>query len=278
MRRNCGARPPRSVVNPDPRLRTDVAHTARVYDFILGGKDNFKADRELAEKLMQALPSIKLSMRSNRAFMTRAARFLAAEHGVRQFLDIGTGLPTSPNLHEVVQQVDPTSRVIYVDNDPIVLVHARALLTSAAQGATAYIDADFRSPQAILNAPEFQLLDLDKPVALSLIAILPFVVDEDEVHHVIDTLMKPLPAGSFLAISTASGDTAPEGAEQVRSEYEKAGMRAKLRTRAEVEDLFRGLQLIDPGVVLVHRWHPDEQSAELPDDQVHMYGGVAVKR
>lgn len=260
------------------RLNTDVAHTARVYDYILGGKDNFKADREVGDKLMQLLPSIKVSMRANRAFMARVARYLAAERGVRQFLDIGTGLPTSPNLHEVVQEVDPTSRVVYVDNDPIVLVHARALLTSTPEGETAYIDADFRNPQAIMNAPEYQILDLTKPVALSLIAILPFVVDEDEVHHVIDTLMAPLPPGSFLAISTATGDNSPEDTEQVRAEYERAGMRAKLRTRAEVEDLFRGLELVDPGVVLVHRWHPDEQAASLRDDEVHMYGGIAIKR
>jgi S-adenosyl methyltransferase len=171
-------------VNPDPRLKTDVPHSARVYDYILGGKDNFKADRDLGDKVIQALPSIKTSARANRAFMARVARFLAAEHGLRQFLDIGTGLPTSPNLHEVVQQIDPSCRVVYVDNDPMVLTHARALLASTSEGRTSYLDADLRAPEAILAAPELRILDLSEPVALSLMAIVHFVHDDDLVHHV----------------------------------------------------------------------------------------------
>jgi S-adenosyl methyltransferase len=265
-------------MSSNTKLDTGIPHTARVYDYVLGGKDNFKADRELGDKLIQALPTIQTSMRANRQFMARVARYLATELGIRQFLDIGTGLPTSPNLHEVVQQVDPTAGVVYVDNDPIVLVHARALLTSRPDGKTAYIDADFLSPETILAAPEIRILDLAEPVALSLIAILPFVVDDDEVHRVIDTLMEPLPAGSVLAISTATADSSPGGVAQVLAEYERAGIRGKLRGREEVQDLFRGLELLDPGVVLVHRWHPDEQAAAYSDEQVHMYGGVAVKR
>jgi hypothetical protein len=265
-------------MSSNSKLDTTVPHTARVYDYVLGGKDNFKADRELGDKLIQALPTIQTSMRANREFMARMGRYLATELGVRQFLDIGTGLPTSPNLHDVVQQVDPAARVVYVDNDPIVLVHARALLTSTPEGETAYIDADFLSPETILAAAEMRILNLDEPVALSLIAILPFVVDDGEVHRVIDTLMEPLPAGSFLAISTATADSSPGGVAQVLAEYERAGIRGKLRARAEVQDLFRGLELLDPGVVLVHRWHPDERAAAYSDQQVHMYGGVAVKR
>jgi hypothetical protein len=264
-------------MSSNPQLNTDVAHPARVYDYILGGKDHFRADRELGDKLMQSVHGIQSSMRANRAFMTRAARHLA-ELGVRQFLDIGTGLPTSPNLHEVAQAVDPASRVVYVDNDPIVLVHARALLTSTAEGRTAYVDADFRTPQAILAAPELQILDLDQPVAVCLLAIMHYVLDGEAAHRIVDTLVEPLPSGSYLAISTLTGDSLPGGLDEGMEAYNRAGIPLKMRTREEVEDLFRGLELLDPGVVLVHRWHPDEQAARYSDEQVHMYGGVAVKR
>lgn len=162
--------------------------------------------------------------------------------------------------------------------DPIVLVHARALLTSTPEGRTAYVDADLRAPETILAAAETGILDLTKPVALCLIAVLMFVPDEDEVHRIIDTLMRPLPAGSFLAISTATEDSTPGGVSRVPTESAKAGIRAKPRTRAEAQDLFRGFDLLDPGVVLVHQWRADEQSAALRDDEVHIYGGVAVKR
>jgi hypothetical protein len=265
-------------MNQNVQLDTGVPHSARVYDYILGGKDNFKADRELADKILQTVPSMRVSAHANRGFMVRAARVLATQYGVRQFLDIGTGLPTSPNLHEVVQQVDPASRVVYVDNDPIVLVHARALLTSAPEGATAYIDADLRNPETILSAPELRILDLTKPVALSLVAILHFVPDDDLVRHVLDTLLRPLPAGSFLVISAGTNDNLTAAGTDALATYRASGIPMRLRTRAEMEDLFSGLELLDPGVVLAHHWHPDEQAAAMPDEDVHMYGGVAVKR
>ena len=262
-----------------PNLRTDIAHPARIYDFILGGKDNFKADRDAAEHIMQAVPAMPRSMRANRNYMARVAYFMAAELGIRQFLDVGTGLPTSPNLHEVVQSVAPDCRVVYVDNDPIVLVHARALLTSTPQGRTAYVDSDLRDPERIVSAADVvETLDFTRPVAVSLIAILQYIEDQEQAHHIIDTLMAPLPAGSALAISTVTADTSPNEIRRGAVAYTDQGIPMRLRSRAEVEDLFAGLDLVDPGVALVHRWHPDAEAAALPDEAVYMFGGVGVKR
>jgi O-methyltransferase involved in polyketide biosynthesis len=260
-------------------LRTDVPHSARIYDYLLGGKDNFAADRDAASGITVDWPHLAISMRANRNFMARMAHHLATELGIRQFLDIGTGLPTSPNLHEMVQRVDPSSRVVYVDNDPIVLVHARALLTSAPEGRTAYIDADLHDAAQILGAPQLtDTLDLSRPVALSLIAVLQFVVDEDEAHRIIDELMAPLVPGSVLALSTVTADSAPDEVNKGVAAYNARGIKEKSRDLAEVRDLFRGLDLIDPGVVLVNHWHPDEAAEALEDAHVHMYGGVAIKR
>lgn len=259
-------------------LRTDVPHAARIYDYLLGGKDNFQADRDAAAVITKNVPTMPVSMRANRNFMTRVAHYLAAEVGFRQFLDIGTGLPTSPNLHEVVQRVAPESRIVYVDNDPIVLVHARALLTSTPEGKTAYIDADLRDPDAIIDAPQLrETLDLSQPVALCLMAILHFIVDEDQTHRIIDRLMGPLASGSALALSTTTTDSAPEEVARGHAAFRAQGIDVKARSRAEVERLFRGLNLVDPGVVLVHQWHPDEAARALPDSHVHLYGGVALK-
>ena len=264
---------------PSVELRTDVPHPARIYDFLLGGKDNFPVDREASLEIAAVWPNLPKSMRANRTFMQRVTQYLAAEQGIRQFLDIGTGLPTSPNLHEVAQAVDPASRVVYVDNDPMVLVHARALLTSAPEGRTTYIDADLHDPQAILNAATLRnTLDLDRPVALSLIAVLQFVTDEDEAHAIIDGLMKHLAPGSFLALSTVTADSAPEEVTRGIDAYAARGIPERIRDRAEVELLFGDLELVDPGVCLVHRWHPDAESAAVPDEHVHMHGGVARKR
>ena len=266
------------LVSPT-ELNTGVPHSARIYDYLLGGKDNFEADRNAAAAITADWPHLAISMRANRNYMARQARFIASELGIRQFLDIGAGLPTAPNLHEVVQQVAPETRVMYVDNDPIVLVHARALLTSSPQGQTAYLDADLHSPGAILNSQEFQdTFDLTQPVALSLIAILQFIVDDDEAHRIIDTLMAPLPAGSVLAVSTVTADSAPEEVGKGVAAYVARGINEKARDLAECEDLFRGLELIDPGVVLVNHWRPDAAALAVPDEHVHMYGGVAIKR
>ncbi|MGW1682675.1 SAM-dependent methyltransferase [Saccharopolyspora sp. NPDC002376] len=257
-------------------LRTEVPHSARIYDYLLGGRDNFAVDREAAAEIVRAVPHMRTSMRANRQFMCRVTRFLA-ERGFRQFLDIGTGLPTSPNLHEVAQGVAPESRVLYVDNDPMVLAHARALLTSAPEGRTGYVDADLRDAGEILESAEFaETFDPDQPVALSLIAILQFLLDEAEALGVVRRLLDALPSGSALALSTVTADSAPEVADSGVAAYRSSGINTKARTAAEVASLFDGLDLVDPGVVLVHRWHPDEDE-EISDEQIYMYGAVGIK-
>ncbi len=257
-------------------LNTSVPHSARIYDFLLGGKDNYAADRAAAATIVAASPGLPVSMRANRYYMARTARYLAVERGLDQFLDIGTGLPTAPNLHDVVQEVTPTARVVYVDNDPIVLVHARALLTPTPQGTTAYLDADLRDPAAILSSDEVvRTLDLSRPVALSLIAVLQFIPDEPQAHQIIDTLMAALPSGSALTISTVTAHN-PQ-AVAAAEEYTRRGLPAKARTDDEVTGLFRGLDILEPGVTLVHRWRPDDPTDEATDADVQMSGGVAVK-
>jgi hypothetical protein len=258
-------------------LKVDVPHSARIYDYFLGGKDNFPADRAAAAEIIKDWVHLPQSMRANRNFMARMARYVAAERGIRQFLDIGTGLPTSPNLHEVVQSVAPESRVVYVDNDPLVLVHARALLYSTPEGRTAYVDADLREPDTILESAQFRdTLSLDEPIALSLIAIMQFVTDDDEAKRIIDSLVEPLPPGSILALSTVTADSAPEEVRGGVAAYNAGGIPTRARDKAEVERLFDGLTLLDPGVALVNHWHPDG-GAIVDDAHVHMYGGVAVK-
>nr|WP_230205008.1 SAM-dependent methyltransferase [Parafrankia elaeagni] len=262
----------------DVDLRTDIPHPARVYDYILGGTENFPADRAAAGEFSRSLPNLPTSMRANRNFMARMARTLAAEHGIRQFLDIGSGLPTAPNLHEVVQQVAPESRVVYVDNDPIVLVHARALLTSTPEGRTAYLDADLSRPDEILGSDQLQeTLDLSRPVAVSLLAVVHFIPDDGVVQKVIDQLMAPLPSGSILAVSTTTADYSPEEVHAGVAAYRANGIPLTARDRKGVESFFAGLELLDPGVTLVHRWHPDADAATYTDSQVYMYGGIARK-
>jgi O-methyltransferase involved in polyketide biosynthesis len=259
-------------------LKTDVPHSARIYDYLLGGKDNFSADREAAARITSVWPNLPISMRANRNFMARVVHYLAAERGIRQFLDVGTGLPTAPNLHDVVQQVAPKSRVVYVDNDPIVLVHARALVSSTPEGKTTYIDADLREPDRILAAPQLaETLDLSQPVAVCLIAIMHYIVDEQEAHRIVDRLLGPMPAGSALALSTATADTNPEEVGRGIAMYNARGITSKVRTKAEAEDLFTGLRLVEPGVTLVHRWHPDDESPAIEDASISMWGGVGIK-
>ncbi|MFI6920124.1 SAM-dependent methyltransferase [Nonomuraea spiralis] len=260
-------------------LKTNVPHSARVYDYLLGGKDNFQADRTAAEDVIKIAPYMPTSVRANRDFMVRVTRYLAAERGVDQFIDIGTGLPTSPNLHEVAQQADPAARIIYVDNDPLVLVHARALLTSSPEGRTRYIQADLNDPDAIIDSPEVRdTFDFARPVALCLIAVVHFIPDEDDVLAIIERLMKPLPAGSFLALSTITLDSAPgKLVSEAVAQYNRRGIMSKARTRAQIEEFFDGFRLIEPGVVPVHHWRPDEQLFPVEDSMVSMYGGLAVK-
>jgi S-adenosyl methyltransferase len=212
--------------------------------------------------------------------MQRVGAFLAGECGIRQFLDIGTGIPTSPNLHEVVQAIAPDARIVYTDNDPVVLAHARALMTSTREGRTAYIHADMRDPAAIIGAPQLRdTIDLSRPVALLAIAVLHFVDDDDEALAVMRELVDPLPSGSYVALSTGTADFDPVSLAGVVQAYEDRGEVMKLRGRVDVERFFDGLELLEPGVVQVHKWRPDDMATGLvkTDSDVAMYCGVARK-
>lgn len=248
-------------VHGRPEIDTSVAHPARVYDSWLGGKDNYAADRAMADAIAAQVPTVATMAKANRAFLGRAVRYLVAEAGVRQFLDIGTGIPTYGNTHEVAQRVDPSARVLYVDNDPIVLAHARALMTSTPEGRTAYIEADLRDPAAILADPALAAtLDLDEPVALVLVAVLMYFrdgPDGDDPQGIVATLLDALPAGSHLVISHPTADFAPEAVAGVVAVAEHGGIPFVPRSRAGTQAFFRGTELVDPGVVPVLGWRPD---------------------
>ncbi|NLU69467.1 SAM-dependent methyltransferase [Streptomyces sp. HNM0574] len=259
-------------------LDSGTAHSARVYDYILGGKNHYRADEAAGDAMVEVWPALPVHMRANRAFMHRAGRYLAREKGIRQFLDIGTGLPTSPNLHEVVQETAPDSRVVYVDNDPIVLNYARALLDSTPEGRTAYVHADMRDPEAILDSPDFRrTLDPDEPVALTVIGILHFIHPSDDDHGLIQRLLDPLPPGSYLAATIGTADFAPEEVGRVAERYAAEGMPMVLRTHAEATAFFDGLELVDPGVVQVHKWRPGPDDEPVRDADIAMYGALARK-
>ncbi|QMU69933.1 SAM-dependent methyltransferase [Streptacidiphilus sp. P02-A3a] len=263
-------------LRPSVDLRTDQAHSARVYDYLLGGKDNFPADRAAGDRVISDWPRAHTATLAARACMHRITRRLAEVHGVRQFFDIGTGIPTAPNLHEIAQGVDPACRVVYVDNDPIVLAHARALLTSAPEGRTAYIDGDLRDVGKLLVHPVLhETLDLTRPVALTLINILHFYSDE-VARPLVEQLVAALPSGSFLAVTTGTADSAPDEVARAAEHYRNAGIDSYQRTRAEVERFFTGLELDTPGVALANRWHPDG-GPTLDDSEVTVYAGIARK-
>jgi hypothetical protein len=262
-----------------PEVDTSRPHTARMYDYYLGGKDNFAADRETAQRVLRSLPEVRIAARENRAFLVRAVRYLAAEAGVRQFLDIGTGLPTASNVHEVAQHVAPSSRVVYVDNDPLVLAHARALLTSVPKGRTAYIQADLRDPAAILSDPVTRkILDFSQPIALMLVAILHFVPDEDNPTKIIDTLLGALPPGSYLVASHATAEHNRVKVDAVLRANREAGIPMQFRDSDEFARLaFSGLELAPPGVTLVSEWQPDYDGPRPAPAEVSCYGGIARK-
>ena len=254
---------------------TSVAHVARVYNYWLGGKDNFAADRAAGEQAIQAFPNVVLSARANRAFLARAVRFLASEAGIRQFLDIGTGIPSASNTHEVAQSVAPESRIVYVDNDPIVLSHARALLASDPAGATDYIDADLRDPQQIL-ASAAQLLDFGRPVAVMLMAILQHLGDQDDPYKVVETLLGAMPPGSYLALSHPAKDLhSASMAKMADSLNQMMAEKVTFRDRPAVTRFFDGLELVEPGVVQASKWRPaSEVEAASP---AALWAGVARK-
>jgi hypothetical protein len=252
-----------------------------MYDYFLGGKDHFAADREVAEKLLISVPPARTGARENRAFLGRAVRFLTAEAGIRQFLDIGTGLPTSENVHEVAQRATPSAHVVYVDNDPLVLAHARALLTSSPEGRTAFIQADLRDPTAILDSPVTrEVLDFSQPIALMLVAVLHFMPDEYNPARSVATLVDALPAGSFVVASHATAEHFdPAGATEGERTYQGAGLPMQLRESGEFATLaFGDLELVPPGVVLVSEWRPTDPGPRPTPAEVNFYGGVARKR
>jgi S-adenosyl methyltransferase len=254
---------------------TSVAHVARVYNYWLGGKDYFAADQAAGEQAIKAFPDIVLSARANRAFLARAVRFLAGQAGIQQFLDIGTGIPSANNTHEVAQSVAPDSRIVYVDNDPIVLTHARALLTSDPVGATDYIDADLREPEQIL-ARAAQVLDYGRPVAVMLMAILQHLHAEDDPYQVVATLMAAMPPGSYLALSHPAKDIDAEAMAKMADSLNKMmAEKVTFRDRPAVARFFEGLELVEPGMVQASKWRPttDAEAAS----PAALWAGVARK-
>jgi hypothetical protein len=259
---------------PVSRFDTGVAHSARRYNYWLGGKDNFAADRESGDAIASTFPTIRDSVRENRRFLRRTVEFLAGEARIAQFLDIGTGLPTADNTHEVAQRITPQSRIVYVDNDPIVLAHARALLTSSPEGATAYINADLREPETILSAPELgTTLDLSQPVGLVLLAVLHFVHDSKDPYGIVTRLVKALPAGSYLVMSHATYDLVDPATVQ-RLETISGGQ-WRSRSRDEFARFFTGLELVDPGVVPIGDWRPSPGTPRPDPAEIVTYGAVA---
>jgi O-methyltransferase involved in polyketide biosynthesis len=240
-------------------LDTSVAHIARVYDYWLGGKDNFAADRYAGEQTKAAYPAIGQAVRARRAFLGRAVRYLVAEAGIRQFLDIGTGLPSANNVHQVAQSLVPECRIVYVDNDPLVISHARALLKSNAEGAVAYIDADLRDTSTILTEAA-DTLDFARPTAVMLLGVLQFIPDEEDPYGITDELVRATAPGSFVTIAHPARDLEADAmAEFVRRYNELAIEKARFRTHAEVSRFFHGLDLVEPGVVKQPQWRPDSE-------------------
>ncbi|MEV8093859.1 SAM-dependent methyltransferase [Kitasatospora sp. NPDC085879] len=258
-------------------LRPEIPHPARMYDYYLGGKDNFPADREAAEKVLALSPLVRISALANRAFLQRSVRHLA-EAGVKQFLDVGTGIPTAGNTHETAQRVHPNARVAYVDNDPIVLVHSRALLAGSSRGTVTVTQADLRDPAKILADPQVrELLDLGRPVALLLFAVLHFVDDADDPYGIVRTLVDALPSGSHLALSHGTADfVSAADAAKGPAIYRNATAQLSMRTREQVLRFFDGLELLEPGLVTAPLWRPDTATSAT-DAEVGIWAGVGRK-
>lgn len=267
-----------------PTIDTSRPHSARMYDHYLGGKDHFEVDEQAAEGVAKIFPGISTCARELRFFMNRATEVLAREYGIRQWLDIGTGIPTEPNLHQVAQAVAPEARVVYADNDPLVLKYAERLMRTAPQGRTAYVHADIREPDALLDSPELnEVLDLSRPVALSLNAIMHFVPDDHGAYEIVERLVGILPSGSALALAQATPEFEPEAWERIKQLYAEGGTPGQVRTREEGRRFFRGLDLVEPGIAMVHEWRPGpEDKARIAEEgitagEVSAWGGVAIK-
>ncbi|MGW1160438.1 SAM-dependent methyltransferase [Streptomyces sp. NPDC002513] len=253
-------------------IDTSRPHPARIYDYLLGGKDNYEVDQRAGDELAAAAPEVRIGLQANRAFLRRAVRHVVGS-GVRQLLDVGTGLPTSPNVHEIAHEVAPDVRVAYVDNDPIVKVHADALLSRS--GATSIVLADLRDPRSVVDHPDVRrVIDFDEPVALLLVAVLHFLTDEERPEQVVATLRDALPAGSFLVLSHATDDFADRS--EAQAVYNKATATLNLRSRAEVERFFDGFDLVEPGLAQVPFWRPDTP-VPARSGEIGFYGGVARK-
>jgi hypothetical protein len=259
------------------RFDTGTPHPARRYNYWLGGKDNFAADRESGDLLARSYPAARIAARANRAFLGRAVGFLARDAGLRQFLDIGTGLPTAENTHEVAQRIAPQARIVYVDNDPMVMAHARALLTSTPEGETRYLEEDLRRPADILSSLE--IIDLSRPVALMLVAVIHFLPSQEEARSIVSTLVDALPPGSYLTMSCATTDfLTPELKANWDESLRTGRSDVHPRTQAEFEEFFTGLDLIDPGIVAVSEWRPDPDAEEHPTPvEASIFGAVARK-
>jgi hypothetical protein len=264
------------IAQEPPPYDTTVAHPARVYNYWLGGKDNFEADRVVGEQTKAAYPEIVSGVRAQRAFLASAVRYLVAQRGVRQFLDVGTGLPAAENTHEVAQSLAPDSRVVYVDNDPMVLAHARALLTSSPEGACAYLDADIRDTGNVLRAAS-GLLDFGQPIAVMLIGLLHLIPDADDPAGIVARLVDELPADSWLAIAHPASDVARDKVATMTDRYnQRVTTAATLRTHAEISAFFAGTELLPPGVVQYHQWHPGEPARDA-EGEVAAYCGLGRK-
>jgi hypothetical protein len=259
-----------------PQLDTSEAHSARVWNYLLGGKDNFAADRQVGDMILQMFPGIAHIARVQRRFLSRAVRYLAGEAGIRQFLDIGTGLPTADNTHQLAQQIAPGSRIVYVDNDPLVLVHAEALLTSAPGGVTSYVEADVRDPDTILRDAA-RTLDFSQPVALMMLGIMGQIDDADQPGSIVAWLLDALPPGSYLALSDGT-DTNPELNQAIAVYNQNSASSYHLRSPNQIASFFAGLDLVPPGVVTTSRWRPDVRDADEEPREIDAICGVGRKR
>ncbi|WP_043670865.1 SAM-dependent methyltransferase [Streptomyces xylophagus] len=266
------------MTSEDPladRLQLDRPHSARVWNFLLGGKDNYAADREAGEMIVQMFPDIALLARLQRRFLVRAVRYLAEDAGIRQFLDVGTGLPTVDNTHEVAQRIAPESRIVYVDNDPLVLVHAQALLTSTPEGACAYLEADVRDPDRILEVAA-QTLDFSKPIALTMLGILGQIPDSDEPEAVVGRFLDALPPGSYLALSDGT-DTNAALNQAIAVYNANSASSYHLRGPERIAAYFKGLEVIEPGIVPTSQWHPEPVDVGRDPSDVDAICGIGRK-
>jgi hypothetical protein len=257
-----------------PEFDASVPQTARIWNYWLGGKDYFPVDRAVGDQILEAFPAIVENARASRAFLARAVRYLAGEAGIRQFLDIGTGLPTANNTHQVAQAVAPECRIVYVDNDPVVLAHARALLTGTPEGATDYIDADLRDPDRILQEAA-RTLDFTQPIAIMLMGILGHIADDDEAQSIVKRLMGAVSSGSYLTMNDGT-DTSEEVVEAARIWNQSANPTYHLRSPDRVARFFDGLELVEPGVVSPPRWRPEPSPSGLPAE-IDSFCGVGRK-